>query len=283
VLHAVPAPAGQTRIGLDRYTITEEIGRGAMGIVYRGVDLTLDRPVALKQLAPALVRDAAVARRFSQEARALARLSHTNIVQVYDLVTAGDQLWIAMELVDGEGLEKYLARQGPIPPRQAIQLGRQMARGLACAHDAGIVHRDFKPANVLLSSTGQVKIMDFGVAKLADSSMATQIGTVLGTPAYMSPEQAAGRECDTRTDIYALGVTLYKMVSGDVPFKGETQAVLAQHLTQEPASLSVVVEGMDPRFAETVAQMLRKDPGLRPQSMQHVAHLLEPGGAGVAR
>jgi tRNA A-37 threonylcarbamoyl transferase component Bud32 len=275
MLHAGPAPGGGTRTGLDRYEIRHEIGRGAMGIVYRGVDLTLDRPVALKQLAPALVRDAGVAQRFGQEARALARLSHPNIVQVYDLVTAGDQLWIAMELVDGEGLDKYLARRGSIPMPEAIQLGLQMARGLACAHDAGIVHRDFKPANVLLSRQGQVKIMDFGVAKLADSSLATQVGTILGTPAYMSPEQAAGRECDTRTDIYAFGITLYKMVSGDVPFKGDTRAVLAQHLTQAAPGLSSVAEDVDRRFSDLVAQMLSKDPEQRPQSMHQVAELME--------
>ena len=283
VLDARPAPAGGTRVGLDRYTISQEIGRGAMGIVYHGVDLTLDRAVALKQLAPALVRDAGVAQRFSQEARALARLSHPNIVQVYDLIAAGDQLWIAMELVDGEGLDKYLASRGSIPAHEAMHLARQMAQGLACAHDAGIVHRDFKPANVLLSPDRQVKILDFGVAKLADSSVATQIGTVLGTPAYMSPEQAAGRECDTRTDIYALGITLYKMVSGDVPFKGDTRAVLAQHLTQAPPCLSSVVDGVDRRLSETVAQMLLKDPDQRPRSMHQVADLMQPDDADVAR
>jgi tRNA A-37 threonylcarbamoyl transferase component Bud32 len=275
VLEPGPAPAGGTRTGLDRYTITDEIGRGAMGIVHRGVDLTLDRSVALKQLAPALVRDPGVAQRFSQEARALARLSHANIVQVYDLIAAGDQLWIVMELVEGEGLDRYLAREGQIGASAAIHFARQMANGLACAHDAGIVHRDFKPANVLVSRDRRVKIMDFGIAKLAGSSVATQIGTVLGTPAYMSPEQASGRECDIRTDIYALGITLYRMVSGDVPFKGDTRAVLAQHLTQEPASLSSVVEGIDRRFSETVARMLLKDPEQRPRSMHHVAELME--------
>ena len=283
VLAPGPATASGTRTALDRYTITQEIGRGAMGIVYRGIDLTLDRPVALKQLAPSLARDPGVAQRFSQEARALACLSHANIVQVYDLITMGDQLWIAMELVEGEALDSYLADRGPITTGEAIPLARQMATGLACAHDAGIVHRDFKPANVLLGRDRQVKIMDFGIAKVADSSLATQIGTVLGTPAYMSPEQAAGRECDARTDIYALGVTLYRMVSGDVPFKGDTRAVLAQHLTQEPPSLSSVVEGIDRRFSETVARMLLKDPEQRPSSMHHVVELLEPAGASVAR
>jgi predicted Ser/Thr protein kinase len=225
-------------IGPDgRYSIKEELGRGGMGIVYRAYDRVLDREVAFKRIPDYLSNDKELIVRFQQEARALARLSHLNIVQIYDFVQDDEQAWIAMEFVEGEELDEIIQNSDASSVKDILRISTQLAEALAYAHDRGVVHRDFKPANVMLTQDGMPKIMDFGVAKLAQSSVYTQQGSILGSPAYMSPEQAAGKGMDARSDIYAFGVTLYKMFSGRLPFEGDVTSVIAQTLTRDPTPL----------------------------------------------
>jgi len=259
----------------NRYIIRHELGRGAMGVVYRGHDRILARDVAIKQLPNQLNQDKDTIERFKQEALALARLSHPHIVQVYDFVQKDDQAWIAMELVQGQDLDQYLEKTAPLPIQEAIRLAIQMAEALAYAHKRGVIHRDFKPANVILSLENSAKITDFGLAKLARSSIHTQIGSIMGTPAYMSPEQAQGQKVDLRSDIYAFGVTLYRMLAGHLPFEGDVESIIAQKLTAEPARIPHLKEQIPKRLRQIVMQMLNKEADKRPDSLDEVVEILK--------
>ena len=258
-----------------RYIVKHELGRGAMGVVHLGHDRILARDVALKQLPNHFDTDEDTVDRFKQEAVALARLSHPHVVQVYDFVQEDDQAWIAMELVDGEDLDKHLKESDPLPIEDTVQLGIQMAEALAYAHKRGVIHRDFKPANVILTSEDSAKITDFGLAKLARSSIHTQVGSIMGTPAYMSPEQAQGKGVDSRSDIYAFGVTLYKMLSGRLPFEGDMESIMAQKLTAEPTQIPELDERIPERLRQMVIQMLNKKLDKRPASMDEIAETLK--------
>ncbi|RJP26223.1 MAG: serine/threonine protein kinase [Candidatus Abyssobacteria bacterium SURF_5] len=262
-------PSAAAVVGPDgRYCIRHEIGRGAMGIVFRAYDSVLARDVALKQLPDSMSHDEKLAMRFQQEARTLARLNHPNIVHVYDFVEQNGQCWIAMELVEGEELDALLRKKGPLPIHEAVRLIVQLAEALAYAHEHGVVHRDVKPANIFVTGEGLLKIGDFGLAKLAQSSLHTHTGTVLGSPAYMSPEQAEGKEADSRSDIYAFGVTVYKILSGHLPFTGGLETVIVQKLTREPPSLRGRNDQIPEQLDELVLQMLAKDPEKRPNGMR---------------
>jgi serine/threonine protein kinase len=258
-----------------------------MGIVHQALDTALDRTVALKELPLHLTARADLARRFRQEARLLARLSHSNIVQVYDLIDDGNRLWIAMEFIDGGTLADAIERSGALAPMDAVRLGGQLAAGLGFAHAQGVIHRDIKPINVLITRDGIPKLTDFGLAKLLESSVHTQAGSLLGSARYMSPEQAAGGASDERSDVYSLGVTFYEMLSGRTPFEGETASVLAQHLSQEPLPLGELVRDLPADFEALVMRMLEKDPERRPGDLDAVAlalSSLDPGsGSGVPR
>lgn len=259
-----------------RYRIDGALGQGAMGLVHRAHDMVLDRDIALKQLAPQWVQDAQFVARFKQEALALAKLSHPHIVQIYDYIEdSGPQgtkrVWIAMELVDGDELAAHLTPNTPLPVAECIPLALQMSQAMAYAHEQSIVHRDFKPANVLITATGNTKIMDFGLAKIAQSGLQTQIGTVMGSPAFMSPEQAAGKSGDARSDIYAFGVTLYLMCSGQLPFMGDASAMLAQHLAQTPRPPQEINAALSDDLNRLILEMLAKAPEQRPQTMAQVA------------
>jgi tRNA A-37 threonylcarbamoyl transferase component Bud32 len=276
------APGGQP--GPGRYTIEAELGRGGMGIVHRTRDTVLGRPVALKELLPELVRNPQLASRFRQEARVLAQLAHPNVVQIFDLVEQGDRMWMAMELVEGGSLMDVIEQQAPLSLDRLVRLGSQMADAMAYAHESGVVHRDFKPHNVMLTPRGDAKVTDFGLAKLAQqASHLTQMGTVLGSPAYMSPEQAAGKQADGRSDVYSLGVTLYQMATGHTPFEGDTGSMLAQHLTQPPPSPRSW--GMEvPEALETLLlAMLVKDPEERTPDMRTVRDRLLQAGTSPAQ
>ena len=258
----------------DRYLIRNELGRGAMGIVYCAQDQILGRNVALKKLPNDLREDTDSIIRFKREARALARLSHPHIVQVYDFVQECDQAWIAMELIEGKNLAEYLENQNAIPLRETVRLATQMAEGLAYAHGRGVIHRDFKPANVILSDDGAAKITDFGLAKITQSSVHTQVGSILGSPAYMSPEQIQGKVVNAYSDIYAAGVTFYEMISGRLPFTGDFESIIAQKLTQNPVPLSDLNGEVPKQLKHLVIQMLAKESHKRPDDMNQVAEVL---------
>jgi serine/threonine protein kinase len=230
----------------------------------------LDRDVAIKQLSPQLCHDEQFIGRFKQEAKALAKLSHPNIVHVHDLVEDSDHTWIVMEYVEGEELAKKITPGKAMPFNLAVKLATQMSRAMQYAHDRGVVHRDFKPANVLVTPDNDTKIMDFGLAKFTQSAGLTQVGTVMGSPAYMSPEQAAGKPVDSSTDIYALGVTLYLMFSGVLPFEGDMQSIISQHLTAVPKPPRKHNNAIPAVIERTILKMMAKQPDKRPSSMKEV-------------
>jgi serine/threonine-protein kinase len=263
------------KIKPDFFSVVTTISCDSMGVVHLGHDRILARDVALKQLPNQFDKDKDTIERFKQEAVALARLSHPHIVQVYDFVQEDDQAWIAMELVEGQDLDKHLRESASLPNGDTVQLGIQMAEALAYAHKRGVIHRDFKPENVILTSENSAKITDFGLAKLARSCIHTQIGSIMGTPAYMSPEQAQGKEVDSRSDIYAFGVTLYRMLAGRLPFEGDMESIMAQKLTAEPNQIPDLEERIPERLRQIVIKMLNKKLDKRPTSMDEIAETLK--------
>ena len=280
-----------------RYRIDGLIGRGGMGTVYRAEHLALGRPVALKVLRAAHGARADLVQRFQREAVAASQIRHPGIVEVLDFGrTPEGRFYLSMELVGGETLARRLARTGPLAPDEALALVRDIARALAAAHGRGILHRDVKPENVLLTSEG-VKVVDFGIARLAEASFQgtplpgareareTAAGLIFGTPDYMSPEQAAGQRQDGRSDVYALGVLLYELLLGVPPFSGASAThVLAAHLlTPVPRLPAHGPHGPLPApLADLVARMMAKAPVDRPESMDEVVTALEALLAGKA-
>ena len=208
---------------VSHYRIESQIGAGGMGVVYRATDLRLGRTVALNFLPPELTRATDAKERFIREAKSASSLDHPNICTIYDFEEADDHLFLAMACYEGETLKTRLTR-GPLPQAGAIDIANQIARGLAKAHQRGIVHRDIKPANIMVTAERQIKILDFGLAKLAGDQTLTRAGMVVGSPPYMSPEQVRGDEIDQRTDIWSLGVVLYEMLAGKLPYRGDSSA-----------------------------------------------------------
>jgi serine/threonine protein kinase/Tol biopolymer transport system component len=265
------ATTSLTGTTISRYEVLEPIGGGGMGVVYKALDTRLGRTVALKFLPPELTRDPEAKERFLQEARAASALDHPNVCTIHEIgETDEDQLYLAMACYDGETLRRRIER-GPLPLDEATDVAKQVAQGLAKAHRQGIVHRDVKPANVMLTSDGMVKILDFGLAKLAGTAVLTRMGISLGTPAYMSPEQARGEEVDARADVWSLGVMLYEMIAGRRPFPGDNdQAVLYGLLNEAPKPLSSLRVDVPTELERIVARMLAKDPAERYPSMADV-------------
>jgi TolB-like protein/Flp pilus assembly protein TadD len=251
-----------------KYRILEEIGQGGMGVVYKAEDLKLKRCVALKFLPPHLMGSPELKERFLIEAQAAAALSHPNICVVHEVGQSEELYYIAMEYVDGETLRERI-KKGPLKPEEALGYAAQVAAGLGGAHRKGIIHRDIKSANIMVTELGQAKVMDFGLAKLRGGSSLTKSQTTLGTVAYMSPEQARGDELDGRTDIWSLGVVLYEMRTGKLPFRGDhDQTVIYSILHQEPEALHKVRPGISPETERIVGHALAGKAADRYQTME---------------
>src|SRR3954470_8508888 len=223
----------------DRYEVEELVGTGGMSSVFRAHDRLLDRKVALKVLHQQYSEDEEYIERFRREARAVAALSHPNIVTVIDRGEHDGRQFIVFEYVNGDNLKTVIQRSGPFPVPSALELTIQVARALSFAHQSGLVHRDVKPQNVLLNGDGRAKVTDFGIARSLDVQHGmTQTGTVLGTSDYIAPEQAQGHRVDEHTDVYSLGVVLYELLTGEVPFPGENfVAVAMRHINEPPPSV----------------------------------------------
>lgn len=256
---------------ISHYRILEELGRGGMGVVYLAEDMKLGRTVALKFLAPRAIGSEEDRARFLHEAKAEAALSHPNICTIYEVDEAGGQPFIAMQYVEGQDLGELIG-QGPLRIDEAVDIALQAAAGLQDAHEKNIVHRDIKPANMMISGKGRVKIMDFGLAKALGRTMLTKADSTLGTYAYMSPEQSRGEDVDSRTDIWSLGVVLYEMITGRLPFRGDyEQAVIYSILSEEPEPVTALRTGVPMELERIVSKCLRKDPGRRYQGMADLA------------
>lgn len=260
-----------------RYRVDTRLGNGGMAIVYCGTDLLLRRRVAIKVLRDQFSADDDFIKRFSYEAQSAAKLSHPNVVNVYDFGHEGDAYFIVMELVEGETLAAMLRGERRIPESVAIDYATQIAAGLAFAHRQGLLHRDVKPANILVTGDDVVKLGDFGIARAVSehATGVTQPGMVMGSVAYVSPEQAQGRELDARSDLYSLGVVLYQMVTGRIPFNGETPVAVALKHVSEPAPvLDPVRDGVSPALASIVATLLQKNPADRFDSATELGRAL---------
>lgn len=246
---------------LGRYEVLEELGQGAMGVVYKARDPLIDRVVAIKtiNLGLALDEKEEYEGRFYQEARAAGRLNHPNIVTIYDVGKSGDVAYIAMEFLQGRELRDILNDFGILPVDQVLDIVHQVAQGLSYAHQHDIVHRDVKPSNIMVVGDGHVKITDFGIARMASSAVHTQTGMVLGSPKYMSPEQVMGKAIDQRSDIFSLGVMLYEMLAGQAPFTGENvNAIMYQTLNSVPVSPSMLNHDVPEMLNFIVAKALAK-------------------------
>jgi serine/threonine protein kinase len=264
------------------YILRRELGRGGMGVVYLADDSRLSRRVALKALNPALGGDPGGRERLRREARSAAVLTHPGIATVYAIEEIGDQLYMACEYVPGEPLRRLLA-SGPVPIGQVVEIGLQLARALAAAHTAGIVHRDIKPENIVRTPSGVIKVLDFGLARMEAAPYLTQSGVVLGTPGYLSPEQALGRTVDFRTDLFAAGLVLYELAAGVNPFAAPTiTATLARIVEEDPEPLSRVQPATPPDLERIVDTCLQKDPEHRYASTQQLVSDLEELSADVA-
>jgi eukaryotic-like serine/threonine-protein kinase len=283
-----------TRLG--GYEIVSLIGAGGMGEVYRAVDSALGREVALKVLPAEMAADPQRLERFRREARAVAALNHPHIVTIYSVEQAGGVHFLTMELVPGRTLDRVITEQ-PMPIERVLQIAQAVAEALAAAHDKGIVHRDLKPANVIVGDSGRVKVLDFGLAKMpagraphdaeAATNLATEAGSVLGTPAYMSPEQVSGLDVDHRTDIFSLGVLIYEMATGVRPFRGRSSAELASSILRDAPRPAFDVRAAVPaELARVISRCLEKDISARFGSMADVhtalQHSLHPGAAAPA-
>ena len=259
----VTAREAMRRIG--RYEAYEELGHGGMGVVYRGHDPGLDRPVALKMLATALAADTGFRERFCTEARTMAKIEHPNVVRVYDVGEEAGVPFFAMELVVGRSAEQVVRERGQLPVQEALDIVRQAAAGLRAAHAMGVIHRDVKPSNLLIedgsTSRCRVKVLDFGLAKMSGRGPSTATDVVMGTPEYMSPEQGRGQKPDHRSDLYALGATLYCLLAGGPPFTGgNALEIIQRQIHEAPRPLAEIRGDVPASVAALVDRLLAKQP-----------------------
>jgi serine/threonine protein kinase len=270
---------------LGHYEVQAVVGRGGMGVVLKAFDEALHRVVAVKVMAPQLAASATARQRFTREARAAAAVAHDHVVTIHGVEEAGGLPYIVMQFVDGQSLQDRLDRSGPLPIREVLRIGTQAASGLAAAHAQGLVHRDVKPANILLENgVERVKLTDFGLARAVDDATLTQSGVVAGTPQYMAPEQANGEAVDHRADLFSLGSVLYALCTGRPPFRADgSMAVLKRVCEEAPRPVREINPEVPDWLAETIARLHAKDPGGRFQSAAEVAHVLGEHLAGLVR
>jgi serine/threonine protein kinase len=283
IISSDSVPAGGFTPGTilaDRYRIIGLLGRGGMGEVYRADDLKLGQPVALKFLPPKLARDPVRRERFFAEVRITRQLSHPNICRVYDISEVEGRHFLSMEFIDGEDLASLLKRIGHLSNEKALDIARQLAAGLAAAHEHGVLHRDLKPANIMLDGHGRVRITDFGLAVAIENE--SQAVEIAGTPTYMAPEQLAGKGATVRSDIYSLGLVLYEIYTGKKAFTASTLAELRQQKeTYTPRAPSEIRAGVDPAVERLIRRCMERDPNARPASVAQLALAL-PGGDPLA-
>jgi tetratricopeptide (TPR) repeat protein/predicted Ser/Thr protein kinase len=270
----VTLPAGIVLAG--RYEILQLLGRGGMGAVYKARDRELDRLVALKVIRPELAGHAEVLRRFKQELILARQITHKNVIRIFDLGQSDGIKFISMEYIEGRDLASRLAERGKMPPQEAARLIQQVCRGLDAAHAEGVIHRDLKPRNIMVDQQGKVTVMDFGIARSMEVSDLTRTGALLGTPAYMSPEQAKGEKADARSDLFTLGIIFYELLTGKLPYESETAMGTLLKRTQEPAVPPLAIDPTLPRtINDIVVKCLAVDPGRRYQSSREILQGLE--------
>src|ERR1700680_1907841 len=268
---------------IGNYRIVEKVGEGGMGTVYRALDVMLEREVAIKAIRPELSREPEIVERFRVEAKMLARLSHPAIATIYSFFVDGDDVFLAMEFVRGCSLSALLKSAGPVPWERAVPLLAGALDGIEQAHRVGIVHRDLKSDNLMVTESGTVKVMDFGIARLIGSSRLTRTGLLVGTLHYMAPEQIRGEEVDRRTDVYALGAVLYETLTGRVPFQGSSDyAVLKAHVEESPAPPSAAMPGLPPWLDQAILKALAKAPAERFQTVEELRLYLQGQGSPAA-
>src|SRR6266852_3675519 len=270
------AVGGALEAGMDfgpRFHIEQLLGEGGMGKVFKAYDKELGRTVALKILQPELTKDPSVILRFKQELLLASKISHRNILRIHDLSEYEGMKFITMAFIEGKDLNQILKEEKPLPLNRAMKIARQLCEALDAAHAEGVVHRDFKPHNVLMSSTDQVYVSDFGLATSLETAKMgmTRTGAFVGTPRYMSPEQVEGKPVDSRSDLYSLGLVLYEMVAGEVPFAGEsTWQVMYQRVKETPKDVQLVNPSVPESIAKIVMHCLEKEPGERYQTAKEI-------------
>lgn len=248
---------------VGNYKIQAKLGEGGMGAVYQGVDTMLDREVAIKALRPELASQTAVVERFRSEAVTLAKLHHPNIATLYSLFRQGDELYMVLEFVRGETLDEILNRRGALPAEEVIPVFCQILDGINHAHEFGIIHRDIKPANMMLTEDGKLKVLDFGIARLLGTNRMTRAGNIIGTLEYMSPEQVKGQETDARSDIYALGMMLYEILTGRLPFETENEFEL---MKLQIESLPPIPRSINPSIPQVIEEAIMRSIQKNPEN-----------------
>jgi eukaryotic-like serine/threonine-protein kinase len=262
----------ESRVLSGRYELGSRLGKGGMATVFRGTDRLLGRTVAVKVLAPQFADDRKFVERFRREAQAAAGLNHPNVVSVFDTGSVDGVHYIVMEFVEGTTLADIIREEGALPPRRAAEIAMAVCRALSSAHEKGMVHRDVKPGNVLITPDGGVKVADFGIARVAAGEPLTVTGSVMGTASYLSPEQAKGEKVDARSDIYSLGCVLYEMLTGRAPFEADSPVSIAfKHVEEQPTAPSTVNHAVPRELGAVVMKALAKDPADRQHSAEDMA------------